>query len=180
VKPWISAVLILLFSHGLAHAGPVQKEMEELGIKAGDLGNWNELKDFLGLPFIYLEPEKKGAYRATISVTPLGKAEKETPTKIVEATDSEYAVGRKLFLQERDGKLLEMHKPRHFDRDSKTRVNAFGFEYSLDDEEFHEQTHYVFCKTGDMFIVKGLSSRIPASVSEMKKRLEQFRCGGSK
>ena len=178
--PFLIALLCLT-TPAMVHAGPIAtdefvRELEGRGAELKPDGQWEVWTELFGLPYVLITREKGDAFRSNISVAPLGRTPRPIPGRALENTPDAYRAGRTRYMEEMRGRVLEFLPPRHQQRDARTRVHAFGYEYRLGDATFHEQSHYVFCGSGEVWTLQSTALREPAAIQSLDEALRAFRC----
>ena len=133
--------------------------------------NWREVKDLYGIPVTLLGPSVSPKPRAVVQIipTPLphGEMKKEDAKKFGE----DYAEGRKRWLKEQGGELLELLPGSY----QENRLMA-GVSYKLNQKRYLERTYYVNCPKQLYHLKIVLNFENLDSLKESEEIVRSFAC----
>jgi len=139
--------------------------------------DWKVVNDLYGIPVTLLGPSVAPKPRAVIQVIPTNNSAVKVQASDVEKFDQQYVEGRKKWLAEQNGTLLEFRKTNFDVRADKTPMLSAGVSYQLNQKHYLEHTHYIGCP-GRLYHLKLiLNFENLGSLKEGEKIIRSFACG---
>lgn len=102
--------------------------------------NWREVKDLYGIPVTLLGPSVNPKPRAIVQIIPTDAPPTPMSQKDTVGFGEKYAEGRKKWISEQDGEILEI-LPGKF---SEGKLHS-GVSYRLNKKSYTERTYFVNC-----------------------------------
>lgn len=132
---------------------------------------WKDVKDLYGIPITLLGPSVAPKPRVVIQVIPTKLPHGEMKESDAKKFGEDYAEGRKRWVKEQEGEILEL-VPGSFE---KNRLMA-GVSYKIHHKRFLERTVYVNCPKKLFHLKLILNFENLESLSEAQNILRSFEC----
>ncbi len=135
--------------------------------------NWREVKDFYGIPVTFLGPSVSPKPRAVVQIIPTEAPSVKIKDDDAKSFGDKYAEGRKRWIAEQKGELLEI-LPGKIDG----KFLKSGVSYRLNQKSYLERTFYTSCpkKLFHLKIVLNFENEDELELCE--KIIRSFSCDG--
>ncbi|MFL5783562.1 MAG: hypothetical protein ACJ76H_03060 [Bacteriovoracaceae bacterium] len=133
--------------------------------------NWREVKDFYGIPVTLLGPSVSPKPRAVVQIIPTDISPEPMSETDAKAFGEKYSEGRKKWVAEQEGELLEL-LPGKFENG---RLVA-GVSYKLNQKSYLERTYYVNCKKRLFHLKIVLNFENRDELSQSESIVRSFQC----
>lgn len=165
----LAILLLLNFTAASASAKSLFYKDDKFSIDVPK--KWREVKDLYGIPVTLLGPSVSPKPRAVVQVIPTslphGEMKKEDEKKFGE----DYAEGRKRWVKEQGGEILELLPGKYEDN----RLMA-GVSYKLNQKRYLERTYYVNCPKKLYHLKIVLNFENLDSLKESEEIVRSFSC----
>ncbi len=154
---FISLVSMSLLCSGVsAHAKIQDFKVNDSEFKLDVPADWQNLKDFLGVPVTLMSPKGAAGNRTVVQVTPVGFTDKDDILKKIPKDPEEYVKQKEDWLEEVDGESLSFDSF-HEESVNGGTVYSIGMSYEVDGGKFHQQTFYVSDKNKKVYFISALT-----------------------
>lgn len=138
---------------------------------------WREVKDLYGIPVTVLGPVQNQT-RAVVQVIPTPLKEVEIKLENAKAFGEKYAEGRRKWLKEQNGTLIELVGG-HFEtlKDSSPMLYA-GVSYQMNKKAFIERTFYVKCPKNIFHLKIVQNFELVKQLDASEAIVRSFQCKG--
>lgn len=133
--------------------------------------SWREVKDFYGIPVTLLGPSVSPKPRAVVQIIPTDLPPGKMNDVEAVAFGMKYGEGRKKWIAEQEGELLEL-LPGKFEHG---RLTA-GVSYRINQKSYMERTYYVNCKKRMFHLKIVLNFENRDQLSESESIVRSFAC----
>lgn len=135
--------------------------------------NWREVKDFYGIPVTLLGPSVAPKPRAVVQIIPTEAPAVEIKDDDAKAFGEKYAEGRKRWVSEQKGEVLEILPGK-----LEGKFLTAGVSYRLNKKSYLERTFYTSCPKKLFHLKIVLNYENVSELAECEKIIRSFSCDG--
>src|SRR6185437_989467 len=120
---------------------------------------WEDEKNFLGVPLIVLGPRDRDSSRPVVTVVPTGIDASGFEDDSIKKEVRDYRKGREQYVKKHSGVILAFEPYRTESMADGVQGRSIGVRYKADGKTFIEKSYFLICKKKLYFLKSILGSR---------------------